>query len=59
MLITKPLNVSSTNFLQDMASQEFRVQEVNEQADKLMNEGHPETETINTRKEASYLNPLN
>ncbi|GFT44789.1 spectrin alpha chain [Nephila pilipes] len=38
-------------FQKDMASQEFRVQEVNEQADKLINEGHPERETINNRKE--------
>ncbi|XP_071033294.1 spectrin alpha chain [Parasteatoda tepidariorum] len=38
-------------FQKDMASQEFRVQEVNEQAEKLVNEGHPEGETINKRKE--------
>lgn len=36
-----------------MASQEFRMQEVNEQADKLVNEGHPEKETIVKRKEVT------
>lgn len=36
-----------------MASQEFRMQEVNEQADKLVNEGHPEKETIIKRKEVT------
>ncbi|XP_023218728.1 spectrin alpha chain-like [Centruroides sculpturatus] len=38
-------------FQKDMASQEFRVTEVNEQADKLINEDHPEKETILKRKE--------
>lgn len=37
-----------------MASQEFRMQEVNEQADKLVNEGHPEKETIVKRKEVTF-----
>uniref|UniRef100_A0A1W7R9J9 Spectrin alpha chain n=1 Tax=Hadrurus spadix TaxID=141984 RepID=A0A1W7R9J9_9SCOR len=38
-------------FQKDMASQEFRVTEVNEQADKLIQEEHPERETILKRKE--------
>lgn len=38
-----------------MASQEFRMQEVNEQADKLVNEGHPEKETIVKRKEVKHF----
>lgn len=38
-------------FQKDMASQEFRVTEVNEQADKLINEEHPEKEAILKRKE--------
>lgn len=40
-------------YFQDLASQEFRMQEVNEQADKLVNEGHPEKETIVKRKEVT------
>ncbi|XP_022904899.1 spectrin alpha chain isoform X3 [Onthophagus taurus] len=38
-------------FQKDMASQEYRVNEVNELADKLVMEGHPDRETILTRKE--------
>lgn len=38
-------------FQKDMASQEFRIVEVNEDADQLMNSGHPERDTILKRKE--------
>ncbi|XP_026684497.1 spectrin alpha chain-like [Diaphorina citri] len=38
-------------FQKDMASQEYRVTEVNQLADKLVLEGHPERETIVRRKE--------
>lgn len=38
-------------FQKDMASQEYRVTEVNELAEKLVIDGHPERDTINTRKE--------
>ncbi|KAL3244521.1 hypothetical protein MRX96_002280 [Rhipicephalus microplus] len=38
-------------FQKDMASQEFRVTEVNEQAEKLINDDHPERETIRKRRE--------
>ncbi|XP_072162112.1 spectrin alpha chain [Bemisia tabaci] len=38
-------------FQKDMASQEYRVTEVNELADKLVLEGHPERDTILRRKE--------
>ncbi|XP_024083018.1 spectrin alpha chain [Cimex lectularius] len=38
-------------FQKDMASQDYRVTEVNELADKLMSDGHPERETILRRKE--------
>ncbi|XP_034234548.1 spectrin alpha chain isoform X1 [Thrips palmi] len=38
-------------FQKDMASQEYRVTEVNELADKLVTDGHPEKETITQRKE--------
>ncbi|XP_039289075.1 spectrin alpha chain-like isoform X4 [Nilaparvata lugens] len=38
-------------FQKDMASQEYRVTEVNEAADKLMLDGHPERDTIGQRKE--------
>jgi spectrin alpha len=38
-------------FQKDMASQEYRVTEVNEQADKLVTEAHPDRETIQRRKE--------
>lgn len=41
-------------FQKDMASQEYRVTEVNELADKLVLEGHPEREVIIRRKEV-YL----
>nr|CAD7266031.1 unnamed protein product [Timema shepardi] len=38
-------------FQKDMASQEYRVTEVNELADKLVLDGHPERDTIFKRKE--------
>nr|CAD7403707.1 unnamed protein product [Timema cristinae] len=38
-------------FQKDMASQEYRVTEVNELADKLVLDGHPERDTILKRKE--------
>ncbi|XP_064458376.1 spectrin alpha chain-like isoform X2 [Ornithodoros turicata] len=38
-------------FQKDMASQEFRVTEVNEQAEKLINDQHPERDTIRRRRE--------
>lgn len=38
-------------FQKDMASQEYRVIEVNELADKLIQDGHPEQDTIVRRKE--------
>ncbi|XP_060526882.1 spectrin alpha chain isoform X2 [Cylas formicarius] len=38
-------------FQKDMASQEYRVTEVNEMADKLIQEGHPERDQIAGRKE--------
>lgn len=38
-------------FQKDMASQEYRVTEVNEMAEKLLLEGHPERDTIVNRKE--------
>lgn len=38
-------------FQKDMASQEYRVTEVNELAEKLLLEGHPERDTIVHRKE--------
>lgn len=38
-------------FQKDMASQEYRVTEVNELAEKLLLDGHPDRDTIVTRKE--------
>ncbi|XP_074042234.1 alpha Spectrin isoform X2 [Leptinotarsa decemlineata] len=38
-------------FQKDMASQEYRVSEVNELADKLLQDGHPERDQIVNRKE--------
>ncbi|XP_058795855.1 spectrin alpha chain [Phymastichus coffea] len=38
-------------FQKDMSSQEYRVTEVNELADKLLLDGHPERDTILRRKE--------
>lgn len=38
-------------FQKDMASQEYRVVEVNELADKLIQDGHPERDTIVRKKE--------
>ncbi|KAK9736583.1 Variant SH3 domain [Popillia japonica] len=38
-------------FQKDMASQEYRVNEVNELAEKLIMEGHPDRDIIVTRKE--------
>lgn len=40
-------------FQKDMASQEYRVTEVNELADKLVLDGHPERDVILRRKEVS------
>lgn len=40
-------------FQKDMASQEYRVTEVNELADKLVLDGHPERDVILKRKEVS------
>ena len=37
-------------FQKDMATQEYRIGEVGEAADRLISEGHPETETINNKK---------
>lgn len=42
-------------FQKDMASQEYRVTEVNEVADKLVLDGHPERDTIIKRKEVSFF----
>lgn len=41
-------------FQKDMASQEYRVTEVNQLAEKLLQDGHPERETINKRKEELF-----
>jgi spectrin alpha len=41
-------------FQKDMASQEYRVTEVNEQADKLVTEAHPDRESIQKRKEVCH-----
>ncbi len=38
-------------FQKDMASQEFRIVEVNQDADQLVNSGHPESDTVLKRKE--------
>lgn len=38
-------------FQKDMASQEYRVIEVNEMADKLIQDSHPERDQISTRKD--------
>ncbi|XP_037907780.1 spectrin alpha chain isoform X2 [Hermetia illucens] len=38
-------------FQKDMASQEYRVTEVNQLADKLIQDGHPERDTITKKKE--------
>lgn len=38
-------------FQKDMQSQEYRVTEVNQMADKLVQDGHPERDTINKKKE--------
>lgn len=40
-------------FQKDMASQEYRVTEVNELAEKLLLDGHPDRDTIVTRKDVS------
>jgi hypothetical protein len=40
-------------FQKDMSSQEYRVTEVNELAEKLVQDGHPEREVIHKRKEVS------
>lgn len=41
-------------FQKDMAAQEYRVTEVNQLAERLVLEGHPERETIVKRKDVSY-----
>lgn len=38
-------------FQKDMASQEYRVTEVNEQADKLVTDAHPDRELVQRRKD--------
>ncbi|XP_055377124.1 spectrin alpha chain isoform X3 [Condylostylus longicornis] len=38
-------------FQKDMASQEYRVTEVNQLADKLLQDGHPERDTITKKKD--------
>lgn len=38
-------------FQKDMAAQEYRVTEVNQLAERLVLEGHPERETIVKRKD--------
>lgn len=38
-------------FQKDMASQEYRVVDVNAQGDKLISEGHPEAETVDKKRE--------
>lgn len=40
-------------FQKDMAAQEYRVNEVNQLAERLVLEGHPERETIVKRKDVS------
>lgn len=42
-------------FQKDMASQEYRVTEVNELAEKLLLDGHPDTNTIVTRRDVGLL----
>lgn len=42
-------------FQKDMAAQEYRVTEVNQLAERLVLEGHPERETIVKRKDVSNL----
>lgn len=42
-------------FQKDMASQEYRVTEVNELAEKLILDGHPERDTIVNRKDVSVI----
>jgi len=42
-------------FQKDMASQEYRVTEVNDLAEKLVMEGHPEREVILRKKEVTFL----
>lgn len=41
-------------FQKDMASQEYRVTEVHQLAEKLLQDGHPERETINKRKDELF-----
>ena len=42
-------------FQKDMSSQEYRVTEVNDLAEKLVQDGHPEREIIHKRKEVFDL----
>lgn len=41
-------------FQKDMASQEYRVTEVNQLAEKLLQDGHPERDTINKKKDELF-----
>lgn len=41
-------------FQKDMASQEYRVTEVNQLAEKLLQDGHPERDTINRKKDELF-----
>lgn len=45
-------------FQKDMAAQEYRVTEVNQLAERLVLEGHPERETIVKRKDVSISSLL-
>lgn len=38
-------------FLKELGNQQYRITEVNHAADKLVDEGHPESETIFMKKE--------
>lgn len=38
-------------FLKDLSNQQYRIGEVNQAADKLVSEGHPDSETIQQKKE--------
>ena len=40
-------------FLKELGNQQYRITEVNHAADKLVDEGHPESETIFSKKEVS------
>lgn len=42
-------------FQKEMASEEYRVMEVNTHADKLISDGHPEHESIQRKREVSSV----